>query len=97
MRHVVSAVVVVDGQEFRGPTHSQAILAAIEAGTLDPERLREYNPAGVNPDLFLTSDGQLIDRFTAFEEFDAASAERLDIPFQGRAPLAPTSPPEATP
>ncbi len=102
---VTEAVVTVDGREFGGPTHAQAIAAAIDAGALDPKRLEVRNPEGIDSDLFRTNTGELIDRFTASERFGGkASAESLEevgllreTPPRGERPTAePAEPTEAT-
>jgi len=76
---VTSAVVEVDGQIFRGPTHGMAIADAIDKGALDPNRLTSFNPEGVNPDLFETSTGRIIDRFQAYRWFGSTTSEGFNL------------------
>lgn len=84
MPRIVSAVVAVKDELFEGVTHSQALDKAMVAGAVRKNKYGLYvDRDGLElwgsgwSDLFRTSDGRLIDRWKATQEFGIAAAEQL--------------------
>ena len=74
---IQSAVVLIGDKLFTGRTHSDAFNRAIYEGVVRKENGKFIYPkdAEVNSDLFMTKDGQIIDRFQASKMFDIGASE----------------------
>jgi hypothetical protein len=74
---IQSAVVLIGDKIFTGRTHSEAFNRAIFEGTIRKENGKFIYPKGaeVNSDLFMTKDGQIIDRLQASKMFDIGASE----------------------
>jgi hypothetical protein len=74
---IQSAVVLVGDRIFTGRTHGDALNRAIYEGVVRKEGGKYIFPKGVevNSDLFMTKDGQIIDRFQASKMFDIGASE----------------------
>jgi hypothetical protein len=77
-RPIRAAVVAVGDRIFTGTTHAQAFERAVYEGAVRSEGGKIVAPPGtaINADLFMTSDGKIIDRFEASRLYDSSSAER---------------------
>ena len=80
---IESAAVVVDGKTYTGPSHSEAMLKAQEAGVITRKGSRYYDsegdelPAGWN-DYFVTTEGRLLNRFQSYNLFDVPASEYIE-------------------
>jgi hypothetical protein len=74
---IQSAVVLVGDKIFMGRTHGDALNRAVYEGAVRKEGGKYIYPKGaeVNSDLFMTKDGQIIDRFQALKMFDIGASE----------------------
>lgn len=74
---IQSAVVLIGDRIFTGRTHSEAFNRAIYEGAVRKEGGKFIYPknAEVNSDLFMTKDGQIIDRLQASKMFDIGASE----------------------
>jgi hypothetical protein len=74
---IQSAVVLVGDRIFTGNTHTDAFNRAIYEGAIRKEGGKFIYPkdAEVNSDLFMTKDGQIIDRLQASKMFDIGASE----------------------
>ena len=74
---IQSAVVLIGDKIFTGRTHTEAFNRAIYEGVVRKEGGKFIYPknAEVNSDLFMTKDGQIIDRFQASKMFDIGASE----------------------
>jgi len=74
---IQSAVVLIGDRIFTGNTHTDAFNRAIYEGAIRKEGSRFIYPkdAEVNSDLFMTKDGQIIDRLQASKMFDIGASE----------------------
>jgi predicted GNAT family acetyltransferase len=74
---IQSAVVLIGDRMFTGRTHSEAFNRAIYEGAVRKEGGKFIYPkdAEVNSDLFMTKDGQIIDRLQASKMFDIGASE----------------------
>lgn len=74
---IQSAVVLIGDRIFTGRTHTEAFNRAIYEGVVRKEGGKFIYPknAEVNSDLFMTKDGQIIDRFQASKMFDIGASE----------------------
>jgi len=74
---IQSAVVLVGDKIFMGRTHGDALNRAVYEGVVRKEGGKYIYPKGaeVNSDLFMTKDGQIIDRLQASKMFDIGASE----------------------
>ena len=74
---IQGAVVLVGDKMFMGRTHGDALNRAIYEGVVRKEGGKYIFPKGaeVNSDLFITKDGQIIDRLQASRMFDVGASE----------------------
>jgi hypothetical protein len=74
---IQSAVVLIGDKIFTGRTHTEAFNRAIYEGVVRKEGGKFIYPknAEVNSDLFMTKDGQIIDRIQASKMFDIGASE----------------------
>ena len=74
---IQSAVVLVGDKIFMGRTHGDALNRAVYEGVVRKEGGKYIFPKGaeVNSDLFMTKDGQIIDRLQASKMFDIGASE----------------------
>ena len=74
---IQGAVVLVGDKIFMGRTHGDALNRAVYDGVVRKEGGKYIFPKGaeVNSDLFMTKDGQIIDRFQASKMFDIGASE----------------------
>lgn len=74
---IQSAVVLVGDKIFTGQTHGQALNRAVYEGVVRKEGGKFIFPkdAEVNMDLFLTKDGEIIDRLQAYKMLDVGASE----------------------
>jgi hypothetical protein len=74
---IQSAVVLIGDRIFTGRTHTEAFNRAIYEGVIRKEGNKFIYPkdAEINSDLFMTKDGQIIDRFQASKMFDIGASE----------------------
>lgn len=74
---IQSAVVLIGDKIFTGRTHTEAFNRAIYEGVVRKEGGKFIYPknAEVNSDLFMTKDGQIVDRFQASKMFDIGASE----------------------
>ena len=74
---IQGAVVLVGDKMFIGRTHGDALNRAIYEGVVRKEGGKYIFPKGaeVNSDLFITKDGQIIDRLQASRMFDVGASE----------------------
>lgn len=74
---IQSAVVLIGDKIFTGKTHSDALQRAIYEGVVRKESGKLVFPkdAEINSDLFMTKDGQIIDRLQAYKMFDVGASE----------------------
>jgi hypothetical protein len=74
---IQGAVVLVGDKIFMGRTHGDALNRAVYEGTVRKEGGKYIYPKGaeVNSDLFMTKDGQIIDRLQASKMFDIGASE----------------------
>jgi hypothetical protein len=74
---IQSAVVLVGDKIFMGRTHGDALNRAVYEGFVRKEGGKYIYPKGaeVNSDLFMTKDGQIIDRLQASKMFDIGASE----------------------
>ena len=74
---IQGAVVLVGDKIFMGKTHGDALNRAIYEGVVRKEGGKYIYPKGaeVNSDLFMTKDGQIIDRLQASRMFDVGASE----------------------
>jgi len=74
---IQSAVVLIGDRIFTGNTHTDAFNRAIYEGVIRKEGGKFIYPkdAEVNSDLFMTKDGQIIDRLQASKMFDIGASE----------------------
>ena len=74
---IQSAVVLIGDKIFTGRTHTDAFNRAIYEGVVRKENGKFIYPkdAEVNSDLFMTKDGQIIDRIQASKMFDIGASE----------------------
>jgi len=74
---IQSAVVLIGDRIFTGRTHTEAFNRAIYEGVIRKEGNKFIYPkdAEVNSDLFMTKDGQIIDRLQASKMFDIGASE----------------------
>ena len=74
---IQGAVVLVGDKIFMGRTHGDALNRAVYEGAVRKEGGKYIYPKGaeVNSDLFMTKDGQIIDRFQASKMFDIGASE----------------------
>ena len=74
---IQSAVVLIGDKIFTGKTHGDALNRAIYEGVVRKEGGRFIFPkdAEINSDLFMTKDGQIIDRLQASKMFDIGASE----------------------
>jgi hypothetical protein len=74
---IQSAVVLVGDRIFTGRTHGDALNRAIYEGVVRKEGGKYIYPKGaeVDSDLFMTKDGQIIDRLQALKMFDIGASE----------------------
>jgi hypothetical protein len=74
---IQSAVVLIGDKIFTGRTHTDAFNRAIYEGVIRKDGGKFIYPkdAEINSDLFMTKDGQIIDRFQASKMFDIGSSE----------------------
>lgn len=72
-----SAVVLVGDKVFFGNTHADAIGQALKEGVIKKEAGKFIYPEGaeVDMDLFLTNEGQIIDRLQAYKMMDVGASE----------------------
>ncbi len=85
---IKAPIVIASGQVFEGVTHGQALNKAKEAGLIvEDENVMggitdtEGNELAVTGalDSFITTEGRIVNRFQAGQEFDITSAEKLII------------------
>lgn len=81
---IVNAVIKLNGMLFEGANHAQAMRRALYAG-VDISNVNRWSDG-----YFRTSDGRIIDRVQAKEEFGINRSE--DIPTQWGKPSLPTDP-----
>jgi hypothetical protein len=74
---IQSAVVLVGDKIFMGRTHGDALNRAVYEGVVRKEGGKYIYPKGaeVNSDLFMTKDGQILNRFQALKMFDIGASE----------------------
>jgi hypothetical protein len=74
---IQGAVVLVGDKIFMGRTHGDALNRAVYEGAVRKEGGKYIYPKGaeVNSDLFMTKDGQIIDRLQASKMFDIGASE----------------------
>jgi hypothetical protein len=74
---IQSAVVLIGDRIFTGRTHTEAFNRAIYEGVIRKEGNKFIYPkdAEINSDLFMTKDGQIIDRLQASKMFDIGASE----------------------
>jgi len=74
---IQGAVVLVGDKIFMGRTHGDALNRAVYEGVVRKEGGKYIFPKGaeVNSDLFMTKDGQIIDRLQASKMFDIGASE----------------------
>jgi hypothetical protein len=74
---IQGAVVLIGDKIFMGRTHGDAFNRAIYEGVIRKEGGKYIYPkdAEVNSDLFMTKDGQIIDRLQASKMFDIGASE----------------------
>lgn len=74
---IQAAVVLIGDKMFLGRTHGDALNRAIYEGVVRKQGSKYIYPEGaeVDMDLFMTNDGRIIDRLSAYSELDAAAAE----------------------
>ena len=74
---IQSAVVLIGDKIFTGRTHGDALNRAIYEGVVRKEGGKYIYPKGaeVDSDLFMTKDGQIIDRLQASKMFDIGASE----------------------
>ena len=74
---IQGAVVLVGDKIFMGRTHGDALNRAVYEGVVRKEGGKYIYPKGaeVNSDLFMTKDGQIIDRLQASKMFDVGASE----------------------
>jgi len=74
---IQGAVVLVGDKIFMGRTHGDALNRAVYEGVVRKEGGKYIYPkdAEVNSDLFMTKDGQIIDRLQASKMFDIGASE----------------------
>jgi hypothetical protein len=74
---IQGAVVLVGDKIFMGRTHGDALNRAVYEGVVRKESGKYIYPKGaeVNSDLFMTKDGQIIDRLQASKMFDIGASE----------------------
>lgn len=74
---IQGAVVLVGDKIFMGRTHGDALNRAVYEGVVRKEGGKYIYPKGaeVNSDLFMTKDGQIIDRLQASKMFDIGASE----------------------
>lgn len=72
-----SAVVLIGDNVFFGNTHADAIGQALKEGVIKKEAGKFIYPEGaeVDMDLFLTNEGQIIDRLQAYKMMDVGASE----------------------
>jgi hypothetical protein len=74
---IQSAVVLIGDRIFTGRTHGDALNRAVYEGVVRKEGGKFIYPKGaeVDSDLFMTKDGQIIDRLQASKMFDIGASE----------------------
>lgn len=74
---IQSAVVLIGDKIFTGRTHTDAFNRAIYEGVIRRDGGKFIYPkdAEINSDLFMTKDGQIIDRIQASKMFDIGASE----------------------
>jgi hypothetical protein len=74
---IQSAVVLIGDRIFTGRTHTEAFNRAIYEGVIRKDGNKFIYPkdAEINSDLFMTKDGQIIDRIQASKMFDIGASE----------------------
>jgi hypothetical protein len=74
---IQGSVVLVGDKIFMGRTHGDALNRAVYEGAVRKEGGKYIYPKGaeVNSDLFMTKDGQIIDRLQASKMFDIGASE----------------------
>jgi hypothetical protein len=74
---IQSAVVLIGDKIFTGRTHTDAFNRAIYEGVIRKDGGKFIYPkdAEINSDLFMTKDGQIIDRLQASKMFDIGASE----------------------
>jgi hypothetical protein len=74
---IQGAVVLIGDKMYMGRTHGDALNRAVYEGAVRKEGGKFIYPkdAEVDMDLFMTQDGRIIDRLTAYKELDTGAAE----------------------
>lgn len=74
---IQGAVVMIGDKMFLGRTHGDALNRAIYEGVVSKQNGKYVYPKGaeVDMDLFMTNDGRIIDRFSAYNLLDVGASE----------------------